>query len=215
MLFSLVKKDFILGKNYLLILLVFAIVGPIYMTTAIKFSSGGFMNFFPTALLIEFMLIGTVSMAEDKYKGATLLCTTPYTRNSLVKARYIFILIIFFCNYIIYTITAFIAPIGIPKLNVFTFGISLLFLIVFFGIGMTIEYKFGYEKTKYVSMCVIMLIFFVVPSIAKWLISNNIGFKISIPFSTIIQNLFPYVLALVIGVISMNLSIRIYSKKNL
>lgn|GEM_PF-1438753 len=215
MLFSLVKKDFILGKNYLLILLVFAVVGPIYMTTAINFSSGGFLNFFPIALLIEFMLIGTVSMAEDKYRGSTLLCTTPYTRNSLVKARYIFILIIFFCNYIIYTIMTFVVPIGIDKLDVFTLGISLLFLIVFFGISMPIEYRFGYEKMKYISLCIIMLFFFVVPNIVKWLISNNIRFKISIPFSPIIQNLFPYVLALVIGLISMSLSIGIYSKKNL
>lgn len=215
MLFSLVKKDFILVKKDLLILLIFAVIAPIFVTIKIPFSSGGFLGFFITVTFLEYLLFNTVSIAENKYKGSALLCTTTYSRNELVKAKYLFILVIFICNYFIYTITAFVIPIGIDKLNVFTLGISLLIITIYFGISIPVLYKFGYEKTKYISMTIIFITPFIFPIIAKWLYSKNINLQNIIPFPKAIQNLFIYFLVLVIGLISMTLSMHLYSKKDL
>lgn len=220
MLFSLVKKDFILAKKYLIFMLIFAGAGPIFIITklgpsGIGSSGSGFLGFLLTVLYMEYILFGTVSILEDKYKGSALLCTTPYTRNALVKAKYLFILVIFICSYIIYTITAFLVPIRMDRLNFFTLGISLLIITIYFGIIIPLQYKFGYEKTKYISFTIIFISPFVVPNIVKWLHSNNISLQITIPFPQVIQNLIPCVIALIIGFISMTLSIHIYSKKNL
>lgn len=213
MLFNLVKKDFILVKKYLVVMFIFTVVAPIWLK--ISLGNVGFVGFFIIVLLLEYMLFNSVTMLEDKYKGSALLCTTPYTRKALVKAKYIFILAIFICTYIIYTITAIVAPIGIDRLNIFTFGMSLLIITIYFGIIIPMQYKFGYEKIRYISFAIIFISPFAVPNIVKWLVSKNISFQIIIAFPQVIQNLLPYFLAVVIGIISMILSINIYSKKNL
>lgn len=215
MLFNLVKKDFILAKKYWLFLIILAIGIPIFITAKINFKSGGFLGFFIMVIYIEYMLFGTVSMTEDKYKGSALLCTTPYTRKSLVKSKYILILVIFVFAYIIYTIMTFVSPLGIERLNIFTLGMSLLIISILFGAVIPIQCKFGYEKTRYIFFGFIFVSTFLVPIIIKQLTSQNISFKIVLHFPTIIQNLLVFLLALIISFVSMNLSIKIYSKKNL
>jgi len=213
MLFNLVLKDFILAKKYIVFIIIIAIAVPIYITASEVSNNGGFSGFFITALYLEHFLFATVSVAEEKYKGAALLCTTPYTRNTLVKAKYISGLAIFICAYIIYTITAFVVPMGIEKLNIFAFGSSLLIITIIWGFIIPTQYKFGYEKTKYISIIFIFTSIIAVPNILKWLNSKDISFQVAIP--QIIQNLTPFVFALGIGFISMILSIQIYSKKDL
>lgn len=211
MLFNLVKKDLILAKKYLAILFVFSIIAPIFIEMKTEFMSGGFLGFFITALFTQYMLFNTVSMMEHKSKGSVLLCATPYTRKALVKAKYLFILVIFICNCLIYTVTFYFIPTGIPMLNASIFGISLLILVTIFGAVIPLQYQFGYEETKYISWFFVFISPFVLPIIIKLLKSNNISPKFSFPFG----NLFLYFLALIIGLVSMVMSIRIYSKKNL
>lgn len=213
MLYNLVLKDFLLAKKYFIFLIIIAAGAPIFVTASVKFSSGGFLELFIAALYLEHMLLGTVSVAEEKYKGSTLLCATPYTRNTLVKAKYLFSLVIFIFTYIIYLITASVVPMGIAKVNVFTLGLSLLFITIIWGIIIPVQYQFGYEKTKYTSIIIIFISIFAVPNIVKWLNFENISIQISLP--GIIQNLLPYFLVLLIGFISMTVSLHIYSKKDL
>ncbi len=203
MLFSLVKKDFILLKKYLLFLIAVAIGEPIFIMTKQNFSGAGFFSFFITVLFLEYMLFSMVSMSEEKYKVSVLLCSTPYTRNILVRAKYLSILVTFILAYIIYTVTAFVAPIGMEKLNIFTLGMSLLIITIFFGVIIPLQYKFGYEKTRYISFAIIFISPFIVPNIIKWLHSNNINLQSTIQFPQVIQNLFPCFLALIIGYLSM------------
>ena len=213
MLFNLVLKDFVLAKKCLVLLVIIAVGAPIFVTATVKFSSGGFLEFIIAAFYMEHMLLGTVAVAEEKYKGSALLCTTPYTRNTLVKAKYIFSLVIFICTYIIYTITTFVVPIGIDRLNIFTFGMSLLFITIIWGIIIPTQYKFGYEKSKYISIAVFFISIFTLPNLIKRLVSESS--RIQILFPQVVQNMLPFFLALFIGLISMIISIRIYSKKDL
>lgn len=211
MLFNLVKKDLILAKKYLIIMIIFAIGAPVFIETKTNFISGGFLGFLITALWIQYMLFNAVSMSEDKSKGSVLLCATPYTRKTLVKAKYLFILVIFACTCILYAVTSLYAPIDIPMLNISTSGISLLIIMTFFGIIIPLQYQFGYEKTKNISMLFVFISPFVFPKIVMLLKSSNISFQNMI-FSS---NLFSYFLTLVIGFLSMIISIHIYSKKSL
>jgi len=133
----------------------------------------------------------------------------------LVKAKYLFMLVIFICAYIIYTITIVVSSLGIVRLNIFTFGISLLIITIFFGIIIPLQYQFGYEKTKYIFFAIIFITSFGTPTLLKWMQSNNIILQITLPFPQIVQDLLPCLLAIIIGFVSMIVSIHIYSKKNL
>lgn len=99
MLLHIVKKDFILAKKNLLIMLVSAVVNPLFIYSRLRFTSASFASFLITVLFIEYNLFNMVAMQEDKYKGSVLLCTTPYTRNSVIKTKYLFILVIFYCQF--------------------------------------------------------------------------------------------------------------------
>lgn len=211
MLLNLIKKDLILAKKYLFFMFIFAIGAPIFIEVKTNFMSEGFLGFFITVLFIQYMLFNTVSMLEYKSNGAVLLCTTPYTRNALVKAKYLLILIIFVFSYILYTVTSFLAPIDIPMLSISAVGISLLIITIFFGIYIPIQYQLGFEKTKYIAAALIFISPFIFTNIVKLVQQNNIGLQIRLPF----ENLFPYFIALVIGSASMIVSTHIYSRKDL
>jgi len=217
MLFNLVKKDLIITKKNLLFMILFAIGAPIflqYQTASMNLNDGGFISFFLTAFFSQYVLFNQVSISEEKYKGAALLCATPYTRSALVKAKYLFLLAIFVFCYITYTTTTVLSPIHMDMLNISIIGISLLITTIYFGIMLPVQYQFGYNNTKYIFYSFIFISPFVLPFIMKFLKANNISFQIpSIP--PIIQALFPGLLALVIGYVSMRVSIHIYSKKDL
>lgn len=211
LLFNLVKKDFILAQKYLIIMFVFAIVAPIFIETKTDFISGGFLGLSITAFFTVFMLLNTVLMQEDKSKGSILLCTTPYTRKSLVKGKYLFILVIFILTSIIYSATSFFTNIGMPSLSISNLGITLLIVIGFFGSIIPLQYKYGHEKTQYISFGFVFILPFALPYTIQFLQSRNISLQINLPFG----ELLPYLIAITIGFISMAISTKIYSKKNL
>lgn len=215
MLLNLVKKDFILVKNKLALMLVFTIGAPIFIAYQVDINSGGFLEFFLTTFFTLYLLFNTVSWAEDKYKGSTLLSATPYTRKSLVQAKYLFILAVFLICYLIYTATVILSPIDVPMLNLYMVGIVLLIITTLLGIIIPLQYQFGYEKTKYIFMILVFVSPFVIPLLVKEMQANNIGFPVTLAFPTIIHNLLPYLLVLVISYFSMMVSIHIYYKKNL
>ncbi|MGE7882450.1 ABC-2 transporter permease [Bacillus sp. NPDC094077] len=215
MLINLVMKDFMLVKKYFLILLVFAAIAPIYVSTQIQLNDGGLVGFLLTVLLMEHILFGTISKFEDQYKGAALLCATPYTRNAFVKAKYLFLFVIFICVSLIRIITSIIIPSGIEKLSVNALGITFLIFSILFGILLPVQFKFGYDKTKIISFFTVFLIPFVAPTLIKGVQSIHIDFTITFPFPQIIQEWMPCFISLIISLVSMIISLKIYAKKDL
>ncbi|MED1739159.1 ABC-2 transporter permease [Bacillus swezeyi] len=215
MLINLIIKDFMLIKKYLLILLAFTAIAPIYLSSQLQLSDGGLASFLLTVLLVEYILFGTISKAEDKYKGAALLCATPYTRKTFVKAKYLFVFVIFMFIVVIRIITAIIAPLSIEKLSVDALGITFLTLSIIFGVLLPLQFKFGYDKTRFISFFIIFLIPFVSPVLIREIQSNPFSFTITLPFPQIIQAWLPCLVSLIIGFISMIISLKIYAKKDL
>ncbi|MDZ5609404.1 ABC-2 transporter permease [Bacillus pseudomycoides] len=213
MLINLVKKDLMLVKKSFFVLLIFAAIAPIYLSSQLKFNDGGLVSFLLTVILVEYILFGTISRSEDTYKGAAYLCATPYTRNTFVKAKYLFIFVIFICIAIIRILTSIIIPSGIEKLSLHALGITFLILSILFGTLIPVQFKFGYDKTKLISFFIIFFISFTFPTLVRGIQSNPISF--SIPFPQMIQAWIPCFISLVIGFVSMVISLRIYAKKDL
>lgn len=214
MLLHLVKKDSLLVKKYLIIMFAAAIILPVFIKIRTEsLAGGGFLAFFISTLFIQFLLFNSVSMLEYKYKGSALLCATPYTRNALVISKYIFLLIMFAGCYILYTLTALLIPKQLDMLSLSDLGISFMILSVVFSIMLPVQYHFGFEKAKYIFFFCIFITPFVSPVIMKYIESGSVDFRLSA--NETIQDLAPFVLALVAGIISMLVSIRIYANKNL
>lgn len=217
MLVNLVMKDFMLVKKYFLILLVFAAIAPIYISTQLYLNDGGLISFLLTVILMEYILFGTVSKFEDQYKGDTLLCATPYTRSAFIKAKYLFLFIIFICATIIRIIISVIAPsgLGIENLSASALGVTFLTLSILFGALLPVQFKFGYDKTKIISLFIVFLMPFVAPALIQGLQLSNIDFQMILPFSPTILTWMPYFISIVICLISMQISLKIYAKKDL
>ncbi|MEH7357007.1 ABC-2 transporter permease, partial [Neobacillus drentensis] len=97
----------------------------------IGFNNGSAVSFLITVLFVEFIIYNMTSMSEDKYKGASLICTTPHTRNGVIKAKYLFVLIIFVGCFILYNLATVIgASVGVERLDIASVGNSLLVISI-------------------------------------------------------------------------------------
>lgn len=215
MLINLVVKDIMLVKKYFSILLVFAAIAPIYLSTQLKLNDGGLIGFLLTVVFMEHILFGTISKFEDQYKGATLLCATPYTRSAFVKAKYLFLLVVFLCASIIRMITSIIIPSGIENLSINALGITFLVVSILFGILLPFQFKFGFDKTRMISFIVVFLTPFVAPTLIKEIQLSHLNFTLPLPFTSIIMAWTPCLISIIISIISMIISLKIYAKKDL
>jgi len=145
-------------------------------------------------------------------KAEALLCSTPYSRSSLVKARYAFLLLIFAYCCVAYNILALLFA-NIKFLAPSSYLITLLICVILFGIYIPFQYKLGFEKTKYFFMIVIMGSPFLLTLLIKVNIKVDITGFSAMPI--FVQYLIPIVAIIAILFISMNVSIKIYSKKEL
>ncbi|MBU3100598.1 MULTISPECIES: ABC-2 transporter permease [Clostridium] len=212
MLFHLVKKDFLLIKKYLLLMILIPIAIPILMMIQAS-QLLGLSAFVMSVIFTVFMLYQYVLMAEMKYpKAEALLCATPYSRSTLVKARYVFLLLPFAYCCAVYNVLALLFA-KIEYLTLSTYLIAMLISVILFGIYTPIQYKLGFEKTKYFFVLVIMG----APSLMVLLIKINIKLDLT---GLSVMPMFAQYLILIVAIISiifisMNVSIKIYSKKEL
>lgn len=95
MLFHLVKKDFLIVKKYVLLMLIVCILIPPFMLWRVPDFAGP-MSFCLSVIFSIFMLLQYVSQKENQYpKASALLCASPYPRKLLVLSKYVFCLTIY------------------------------------------------------------------------------------------------------------------------
>jgi hypothetical protein len=205
-------KDFILIKKYLIVLCAFAVIAPVYLTSQSNNSS---LSFFIAVLFVEYISFSYVSNAENKYKGSSLLCGTPYTRHAIVKAKYLFIFAIYIFTVLVQLITASILPAQVDRLSVSAFGFTLFFLSLYFGVLIPVQYKLGYEKTRMIFLFIVFCTPFVLGYLTKWMRTHSFSFSISLPLPLIVQEWLPALIGLIIAFASMFLSLRIFERKDL
>ncbi|MCM3362225.1 ABC-2 transporter permease [Niallia sp. Sow4_A1] len=212
MLLHLVKKDILLVKKYLLFMLLVVIAFPLFiMARNPEFL--GFNTFLISVIFTEFMLYQYVSIAEMKYPKATaLLCGTPYSRSMLIKARYAFLLLIFTYCYVAYTVLALFVP-KVEYLTLLSTLTALLISTILFGVYTPIQYKLGYERTKYFFSIVIVATPFILPALSN--VDIRLDFIELSAMSMLAKCLILIVAVIAILCISLIVSIKIYSKKDL
>jgi len=212
MLLHLVKKDFLLIKKYLPLFIVLPFVIPIFVMIQAS-QLLGLGAFVLSVIYAVFMLYQYVLVAEMKYpKAEALLCSTPYSRSTIVKARYAFLLLMFAYSCLAYYVLALLFT-KIEFLTPSSYLITMLILVILFGVYTPIQYKLGFEKTKYFFMIIIMVSPFLIAILAKSNIKFDFTALSAIPMNA--QYLILIVAIIAILFISINVSIKIYSKKEL
>ena len=175
----------------------------------------GIMVFFLVLFVIVLFLSNSVSLIEETYKkGCAYLCTTPYGRSQMVLSKYIFSYLIFAGYCLIYGLTHLVLPKYTISLSFEKIAISFLVISVFRCILIPLEYKFGYEKAKYI----ITLLIIGMPFITSMLFGSIDITKSD--FSQIMDMNIVWrggliVVVLIMNVVSMSLSCCIFKKKDL
>ncbi|MBU3184549.1 ABC-2 transporter permease [Clostridium estertheticum] len=212
MLFHLVKKDFLLIKKYLLLMILIPIAIPILMMIQAS-QLLGLGTFLMSVIFTVFMLYQYVLMAEMKYpKAEALLCATPYSRSLLVKARYAFLLLMFAYSGVAYNVLSLFFP-KIKFLTSYSYLSALLISVILFGVYTPVQYKLGFEKTKYFFIVLIMGTPFLLTLLTKININLDLTGLSALPMFAQYPILIVAIIAIIF--ISMNVSIKIYSKKEL
>lgn len=211
MLFSLIKKDFLIVKKYVLIMLVVIAVIPPFMRWRTPEFTGVF-GFILSVIFAVFMLLQYVSLKEYQFpKAATLLCATPFPRKMIVLSKYIFCMVIYvICCFVFEIETLLIPELGTSDIKLFT----LMFLVIsaFVGVYLPIQYKLGYEKTKFAFAVIIVASPFILPLLMR-MESLNLDFLFV--FSPFLVYGGIVLIGFAILIVSGFLSMRIYDKADL
>lgn len=216
MVLNLIKKDILIAKNLFWAIMILVIAIPLFFMLAAPASISSFA-FLYMVILSEVILAQSISSIEAQSpKAPALLCTAPYTRKSLVSAKYIFFILLFAFCYAVHTLLSFIIN---PSfiLDVTSFLTVLLCGVIIYGIYMPIEFKYGNVKARFVFM-VIILLFSVGPPLftnffADIDFSGLIGHISSIP---VIAKCFALGLSsAILFFVSMGVSVRIFANKEL
>lgn len=214
MLIQLVRKDFLLVKKYVLIMMLIAVAVPLFAVWRLSDMPGA-ICFIYVVVFTELIICQGVSQEESKFpKAAALLCSVPYKRSSIVKAKYVFFLLLYAYCWAVYNIMVLLLPsIGAIDLTV---GLSVLLVgMILYGIYLPLYFKYGVEKTKFFFMICIFAISFGMPMFYKYFTSLQIDFSILASIPVAVINLILAILFAVALGVSMTISIRIYSKKEL
>lgn len=211
MLFHLIKKDVLIIKKYVLIMFAAAVLIPPFMLwRAPQYT--GVLGFMLSVVFCVFMLLQYVSMKEYQFpKAATLLCATPYSRRMIVLSKYIFCMVTYLSCCVIYGIETFIIP-GLGSCDIKLFILMFFLTSVFIGIYLPVQYKLGYEKTKFAFVVVIMAFPFILPQLMKM---ENVNLDFLSLFSPFLAYGGITLLSLGIYIVSTFLSMRFYSSVDL
>lgn len=144
-------------------------------------------------------------------KAATLLCATPFSRNMIVLSKYIFCIAVFIACCIIYAIETLVIP-GLGTVDMTLFLLMFLVTSVFIGVYLPVQYKLGYEKTKFAFLVVIMASPFILPQLMKM---ENVNLNFLSMFSPILICGSVLLFSCVVLIVSVILSMKFYSATDL
>ncbi len=214
MMFNLVKKDFLLVKRYLLLTAILAFGIPLFLLWRVPIIMG-FPAFMITVIFTVYIPLQSVLLAETNYpKAIALLCTAPYPRSTVVKARYLFFLILFLYCYLAYAILSLLVP-QIEMISLLEVVLALLFFSIIFGIYLPLQYKLGFEKMRNMVVVFIIATSFSLPFIVKALAKASINFDIFTELPLPIRYAVLFSIILLVAAISLATSIKIFQRKEL
>lgn len=214
---NLVRKDFLLVKKMAAAFLAVSILVPIIlMVNAAQMAGIEIISCLYMVILTEILFMQSVAMEEEKSpKAVALLCAAPYSRKSYIIARYLCYLILYGACLAIYSMIAVIYP-RFDYLNITEALTVFLISTVLYGIYTPIVIRYGATKGQLVLSAAILLIS-MGPAFLVRLFHPDLHHVIELLEGSSI-----FMIAIIVGIsgvviftLSMILSIRIFSRKEL
>lgn len=216
--FNLIIKDFIILKKVLITSVAYGLL--------FSFTFQSFGN--PTTVyvavttVVAYMLLTSACAYDDKYKADIILNSLPIKRREIVIAKYISM--IFFLAIglgITFIITSLINASGFGKMNRLmnvqdTMGCAACVILIG-ACYLPIYFKFGYIKSKYVSV-VFMVVAFIIPTAISTAITGGNPPEFLIYLNSLPNLIIGAILLLIILIIvfiSMAFSEKIYLNKDM
>lgn len=212
MLFHLVKKDIKIVKGYSAGVVAIAIGLPLLL--AYKQPQIAGLTSLMMAVLISSVAFNlALSEKENQYPKATaLLSSTPYMRTKVVYAKYL----LYFIIYIICCVASYVEMSIVPQLIVSDYlkAAAIVFLVQAIGMGvfLPIQYKFGYEKTKFICFLLFLSPFAINATEHIVFPANIVDFFKTSPIALTFTL---YVLGVLVWFASLAVSQKIFAKKDL
>ena len=212
MLFALLKKDFLIVKKYVLIMLVvIALIPPVMRWRTPEFYGSFWIYSFCHFLAFSAVAICIPKKSINFQKLRHYYVPHHFHGKAIVSSKYIFCMAIYAICCIVFELETLFMP-GLGTSDIKLFAFMFLIVSVFIGIYLPIQYKFGYEKTKFAFGVIIMASPFILPLLMR---AGNLNLNFLSMFS-------PYLVyggIVLIGfatlAISASLSIKIYDKADL
>lgn len=203
---ELVKKDLIVYKKTAII---FSLLGANYFN--LKNEALNSMILCVSALLILLTFLLSYSIEESKNNGAELLLTTTYTRTDLVVARYFVMLTILSFQVILNIITMiFIAEGSFALVNSVNWCMAFIGWFLSLAIFMPLTFVFTY-KILTIPMVLINILIMMIGAIFYKLKQEGIDVE---SYNGIYLFL-ALIVSIILLVVSMMISNKIFSKKDL
>ncbi|SFB43622.1 ABC-2 transporter permease [Clostridium frigidicarnis] len=171
--YNLFKKDFLLIKKYLLPIIGFIMVAPIFISYRTPaFQQNGNILYSMLVLMITFMVYHAISMEEMKQKGEIYLRITPMSINKVVMAKYVLVTFIFIVTTALFLILSHLPVVPVGKVDIKNILLFFAVIEIFFGIYIPMTFKLGYVKLQMISAGIIFISPFVISLITKYLGSD-------------------------------------------
>ena len=156
MFLALIKKDLLLIRRYVVLLIVLNLSVPFIMTMNTSFV--GPMGFFITVSATAYLVLIATGAKEMQYpRAASLLCAAPYSRRMMVLSKYVVIFLPYGFSCAAFWGMSLLKPqIGGMTLGMAIMGFLILAVVV--GIYMPLQFRFGYEKARYLIMAAYLVI---------------------------------------------------------
>ncbi len=149
---ALIKKDLLLIRKHVALLVLLNVLGPFILTLSTMFTGIG--GFFVVVSATAYVVVVAMGEKEAQYpRAASLLCVAPYSRRLMVLSKYVVV----FMGYGFSCAAFWILSLIRPQTGGMTPGMAVmgfLGLALVVGIYLPLQFRFGYERARYLLMAV-------------------------------------------------------------
>lgn len=167
----LVQKDILLLYKQIGLVMVVTFFFPIFMYENTGEGSE-LLLFLILILFSQYTLFNSLSILDNKYETEKMFLILPYKRKELVVSRYVLLLVVYLLLLLVTILSSALSPLNYLSVNGYL--IILFASTIFFGLLIPIQYKFGYDKTKYISFSLIFVMPFLSGYISKFLVNTDL-----------------------------------------
>nr|PZN04974.1 MAG: hypothetical protein DIU66_03390 [Bacillota bacterium] len=153
--FSLIKKDLLVQRNYFLYGLFAAVV------IAVSFQGLKEVMFQAMVFLLTYFFVQHACFSDDRACADLLLNSLPISRNAVVLARYVSLFAFFAIALLYYALLAGVVkilplPLELGPVSFEGIAETLMLVVLVNSIFLPIFYKFGYGRSRIVNMILLL-----------------------------------------------------------